>query len=149
MELILGNFSYENDLDVINHYYDFNQNNIENQIMQYNQENQIIQYNQDNQTIKYGSVNPSLFNKKYKNPTNNKFICEICNKEYKYFGGLYTHKRLHDPNYQKKYSCSLCNMSFDNTTHIKEHIHKHIRNGINASIIRNKRQLYRKNGKLT
>jgi hypothetical protein len=32
--------------------------------------NQIMQYNQDNQTIKYGTVNPSLFNKKYKNPTN-------------------------------------------------------------------------------
>ncbi len=90
----------------------------------------------------------TLFKLKYKNPDTNKFMCEFCNKEYKYFGGLYTHKRLHDPNYTKKYSCSVCNSNYDSISHIKEHLKMHERRGENCTIIMNKRRLYRVGSKL-
>ncbi len=81
-------------------------------------------------------------------PTNTKrFICDECGQSYKYFSGLYTHKRIHDPNYIKKYSCSLCDYSHDNIYHLYSHINAHNNKNEQAEIIKNERELIRQSNK--
>jgi hypothetical protein len=82
-------------------------------------------------------------------PSNiNKFICDECGQSYKYYAGLYSHKRSHDPNYIKKYSCSLCDYSHDNIYHLYSHKNTH-KNETETpfEIITNDRTLYRKPSK--
>ena len=71
---------------------------------------------------------------------NDSFICDECGKSYKYHAGLYTHKRTHNPDYIKKYSCSICNYSSDNNHLLYSHMNLH-KNEENANIITNNRQL--------
>ncbi len=81
-------------------------------------------------------------------PTNiNKFVCDECGKSYKYFSGLYTHKRIHDQNYIKKYSCSVCDYSNDNIYHLYSHINAHNNKKEEAEIITNDRKLNRQPNK--
>ncbi len=76
-------------------------------------------------------------------PTSKRFICDECGESYKYYSGLYSHKRKHDPNYIKKYSCSVCDYSHDNKYHLYSHINTHE----NATIITNERKLHRQPSK--
>ena len=151
MDEILENLDDFSQFNIFNIFNNFNQftifndlNNVEPE-QEPEQEPEIQEPENENENENENTdVNPTLFDIKYKNPENNKFRCEICNKEYKYFSGLYTHKRSHDPNYKKKYSCSLCNSSFDNITHTRKHIETHTRKGEIANPVENKRKLYRK-----
>jgi KRAB domain-containing zinc finger protein len=72
-----------------------------------------------------------------------RFICDECGQSYKYYSGLYSHKRKHDPVYKNKYSCSVCQYSSDNIHHLYSHINTHEE----ATIITNERKLYRKPNK--
>ena len=75
----------------------------------------------------------------------NKFVCDVCGLSYKYYSGLYMHKRNHNPNYIKKYSCSVCQHSTDNIIRIKNH--KNIHLGQECEIIINQRKLTDKESK--
>jgi hypothetical protein len=76
-------------------------------------------------------------------PISERFICDECGESYKYYSGLYSHKRKHDPNYINKYSCSECYYSHDNIYNLYKHMNTHE----NATIITNERKLYRKPSK--
>lgn len=86
----------------------------------------------------------TLFDNIEIHPTTCKYICDICNNEYATYSGLYSHKRKHDPSYVHKFSCSLCDYSHDNNHHLLDHLGVHAKRNENASIITNKRTLYRK-----
>jgi hypothetical protein len=76
------------------------------------------------------------------------FVCDECGASYKYYSGLYSHKRHHDPNYIKKYSCSLCDYSHDNIYHLYSHKNTHKDdNESKFEIITNERTLYRQPSK--
>jgi hypothetical protein len=79
------------------------------------------------------------------NNNTNRFVCDECGQSYKYYSGLYSHKRHHDPNYINKFSCSLCDYSHDNIYHLYSHINTHTDDP--AEIITNERKLYRKPSK--
>ncbi len=86
----------------------------------------------------------------------NRYVCDECGQSYKYYSGLYSHKRTHDPNYVKKYSCSSCEYSHDNIYHLYSHINTHNNahnndhnsaNSQTATIITNERKLNRQPNK--
>ncbi len=86
----------------------------------------------------------TLFDNIERNPTNGKYVCDICNNEYATYSGLYSHKRKHDPEYIPKFSCSICDYSHDNRHHLLNHIEVHAKRDETALMITNERPLYRK-----
>ena len=86
----------------------------------------------DNQESIELSLNPLPINEE------TKFVCDECGLRYKHYSGLYSHKRQHDANYVKKYSCSLCKYSTDNVCRIKRHKDNHLK--LNQYLSQDERQ---------
>ena len=75
------------------------------------------------------------------------YPCDICDKKYATYSGLYSHRRHHDPNYIPRFSCSLCDYTHDNISHLKSHQIVHLKRNEDCKIIINERKLYRKKSK--
>jgi KRAB domain-containing zinc finger protein len=75
------------------------------------------------------------------------FPCDLCDKKYATYAGLYTHQRHHDPEYIPKFSCSGCDYSHDNISHLVRHQLMHAKKNEYINIITNVRKLYRQQSK--
>ncbi len=75
------------------------------------------------------------------------YPCDICDKTYATYAGLYSHRRHHDPEYIPKFSCSGCDYSQDNISNLIRHQNMHIKRNEYVNIVTNDRRLYRKKSK--